>query len=104
MSWFFLFFAGLTEVFGVIMINKFALTGKKIYILLVAIQFTISFLLLSLAMKTISMGTAYAIWTGIGCVGGVVVGIIFFNESKNLKKLFFISLILFSSISLKLIS
>ena len=104
MSWFFLLLAGLIEILGVVMINKFVLTGKKIYILFIALQFTISFAFLSLAMKTISMGTAYAIWTGIGSVGGVIVGILFFKESKNLQKLLFISLIIFASIALKLIS
>ncbi|WP_301095749.1 SMR family transporter, partial [Helicobacter japonicus] len=47
--------------------------------------------------------TAYAIWTGIGAGGGVLVGVVFFKESKNIKKLFFITLIIASVIGLKAI-
>ncbi len=63
----------------------------------------LSFSLLSLAMQEITMATAYAIWTGIGAGGGVLIGILFFKESKNLKKLLFITLIIASVIGLKAI-
>ncbi|MBR8463275.1 QacE family quaternary ammonium compound efflux SMR transporter [Campylobacter sp. faydin G-24] len=104
MSWIALMIAGCLEILGVIMLKKFTITGKKIFLLLIAVQFTLSFGFLGVAMREISMGTAYAIWTGIGAGGGVVLGVIMFNESKSLKKLFFIALILSSSIGLKLIS
>ncbi|MBR8462271.1 QacE family quaternary ammonium compound efflux SMR transporter [Campylobacter sp. faydin G-105] len=104
MSWIALMIAGCLEILGVIMLKKFTITGKKIFLLLIAVQFTLSFGFLGIAMREISMGTAYAIWTGIGAGGGVVLGVIMFNESKSLKKLFFIALILSSSIGLKLIS
>ena len=55
-------------------------------------------------MREISMATAYAIWTGIGAAGGVIVGVIFFKENKSLSKLFFLGLILASSVGLKFIS
>ncbi|EAL53753.1 probable efflux protein Cj0309c [Campylobacter upsaliensis RM3195] len=55
-------------------------------------------------MREISMATAYAIWTGIGAAGGVIVSVVFFKESKSLMKLFFLGLILASSVGLKWIS
>ncbi|MCD9603671.1 SMR family transporter, partial [Klebsiella pneumoniae] len=48
--------------------------------------------------------TGYAIWTGIGAVGGAIVGMLFFNESKNIKRIICIALILGSTIGLKLVS
>ena len=54
-------------------------------------------------MQTISMGTAYAIWTGIGTAGGTIVGMIFYNESKKFIRIFCIALILISVIALKII-
>lgn len=50
------------------------------------------------------MGTAYAVWTGIGTVGGALVGILFYGEPKDGKRIFFIALILGSAVGLKLIS
>ncbi|WP_104731172.1 DMT family transporter, partial [Helicobacter muridarum] len=76
MSWICLILAGCAEITGIIAMKKFLATGKKIFILYIAIIFIISFLLLSFAMQDISMATAYAIWTGIGAGGGVCVGII----------------------------
>ncbi|MBE3021733.1 DMT family transporter [Campylobacter sp. 7477a] len=104
MSWLALITAGILEIFGVIAMKKFVLSGKKKFILLIAVLFMISFSFLGIAMEEISMGTAYAIWTGIGAGGCVAVGILFFKESGNFKKIFFITLILASSIGLKIIS
>ena len=66
MAWVFLIAAGLFEIFGVAMINEAIKTQKWYnYVLLIA-GFGISFFFLHLALKTLPMGTAYAIWTGIG--------------------------------------
>lgn len=104
MSWFFLFLAGCMEIFGAVAMKKLVLTRRKIYLLVILVQFSLSFGFLSLAMREISMATAYAIWTGIGAAGGVIVGVIFFKENKSLSKLFFLGLILASSVGLKFIS
>ncbi|MGH1601009.1 DMT family transporter [Campylobacter majalis] len=104
MSWIALFAAGLFEIFGVIMMKNLALTGKKKFLLFIAVLFMFSFSLLSYAMREISMGIAYAIWTGIGASGGVMVGILFYNESKNAKKIFFITIIIACSVGLKFLS
>lgn len=102
LHWSCLLLAGCMEIAGVFMMKNFALTKKKIYLLAIGSLFIISFGLLSTAMQGISMGVAYAIWTGIGAGGGVLVGILFFKEQSSFAKLFFIALIIFSSIGLKL--
>lgn len=104
MSWIALFVAGLLEILGVILMKNFILTGKKKYLLFIAALFMVSFSCLSVAMREISMGVAYAVWTGIGASGGVAVGILFYKESRDAKKLFFITLIIASSVGLKFLS
>ena len=61
-----------------------------------------SFFLLSLALKGISIGTGYAVWTGIGAAGSVLVGMYLFNEKKSRLKLFFLSCIICGVVGLKL--
>ncbi|TLD82909.1 multidrug efflux SMR transporter [Helicobacter sp. MIT 11-5569] len=104
MSWIFLLLAGAMEIFGVIMMKTYAITAKKIYLLGVAFFFVLSLGSLSLALQEIPMGMGYAIWTGIGTAGGVLVGIFFYKESRNFWKLFFIALIIVCSAGLKLVS
>ena len=53
-----------------------------------------SFLFLSQATKTLPLGTAYAIWTGIGALGAVIVGIVLFKESVTPARIFFVTLLL----------
>ena len=60
--------------------------------------------LLSVAMKSIPMGTAYAVWTGIGAIGGVIVGIIMFGEAATLLRLTSAALIVIGIAGLKLSS
>lgn len=104
MSWFFLILAGLMEVVGVIAMKNFVSTNKKIFLLAIVFCFILSFGFLSQAMQELPMGIAYAIWTGIGAAGGVLVGILFFKESKTFSKLFFLFLIVASSVALKAVS
>ena len=60
--------------------------------------------LLLVAQKTIPMGTAYAVWTGIGAVGTFVIGILVFQEASNLARFFFVGLIVVGILGLKLSS
>jgi quaternary ammonium compound-resistance protein SugE len=60
--------------------------------------------LLLIAQKTIPMGTAYAVWTGIGAVGAFVIGIYFFAEPGTLARWFFVGLIVAGIVGLKLVS
>ncbi|MDF2700871.1 MAG: rane transporter of cations and cationic drug, partial [Haloplasmataceae bacterium] len=52
--------------------------------------------------KTLPMGVTYAVWTGIGTVGGTIVGMLFYGDAKDWKRIFFIAIILISVIGLKL--
>ena len=64
----------------------------------------LSFYFLSSAVKTIPIGTAYAIWTGIGAVGTAILGIFLFGESKEFIRIFFILLIVIGIVGLKIFS
>ena len=66
--------------------------------------YVLSIVLLNKAVQSIPIGTAYAVWTGIGAVGTVIVGIIFFKEPADFWRLFFISTLICSIIGLKFVS
>jgi len=104
MVWLYLIFAGLFEMLGVTSINKFNEKKNVMTVLFLISSFALSFLFLSLAMETLSMGTAYAVWTGMGAVGGAIVGMLFYGESKDGKRIMFILLIIAATIGLKLVS
>ncbi|MBR3062364.1 MAG: multidrug efflux SMR transporter [Exiguobacterium sp.] len=104
MAWIFLLFSGLFEVVGVTGINMILKKKSAKSFLVLILGLGGSFALLSMAMQDLPMGTAYAIWTGIGTVGSGVVGILFFGESNNWKRLVFMSMVLTAAIGLKLIS
>lgn len=102
LSWTLLFIGGLCEV-GFVTMMKLSDGFRKLKFSLLTVLFMIiSFYTLSLALKEIPIGTGYAVWSGIGAVGSVLVGMIFFKESKNIMKLFFISLIIIGIVGLKL--
>src|SRR5688572_25449999 len=65
---------------------------------------SMSFFLLNKAIQTIPMGTGYAVWTGIGAAGTVIVGIFFFKESSDFWRLFFLFLLIGSILGLKWVS
>ncbi|MFC6332096.1 DMT family transporter [Paenibacillus septentrionalis] len=104
MSWFLVIAAGLFEMIGVIGINKLneRISVKNISIMVIG--FGLSFVFLTLSLEELPMGTAYAIWTGIGAAGSAMIGILFYKEPKNAARLFCIALIIASVIGLKLIS
>lgn len=104
MAWVMLLLAGCFEMFGVTMINKYHHDKKIMSFIFLLVGFACSFLFLSLAMETLPMGTAYAVWTGIGASGGAILGILFYGESKEWQRILFIAMIISSAIGLKLIS
>lgn len=104
MAWVSLFVAGLFEMFGVVMINKLHRDKNWQAKVLLFLGFSGSFLFLALAMKTLPMGIAYAIWTGIGASGGAILGMLLYGEPKDWKRVAFITMIIGSAIGLKLIS
>ncbi|MBO0474287.1 paired small multidrug resistance pump [Enterococcus sp. DIV0840] len=103
MSWVFLMVAGIFEMLGVGSINRFNLNKDKQSLFLLLLTFGSSFIFLYLAMKSLPMGVSYAIWTGIGAAGGAILGMLFYGESKDWRRIIFIGIILASVIGLKLI-
>lgn len=103
MSWVFLIVAGIFEMLGVGSINRFNLNKDKKSLFLLFLTFGSSFIFLYLAMKSLPMGVSYAIWTGIGAAGGAILGMLFYGESKDGRRIVFIGIILASVIGLKLI-
>ncbi|WP_042475713.1 DMT family transporter [Bacillus ndiopicus] len=102
MAWIVLVLAGLCEMLGVFMMGRmYQKRNVQSFIYMVA-AFSMSFGLLAIAMKTLPMGTAYAIWTGIGAAGGAILGMIAFGESKDWRRIVFITMILGATIGLKL--
>lgn len=69
-----------------------------------AISGGISFYLLSIAMRSLPVGTAYAVWTGIGAAGTVVIGILFLKESSDIVRLISITLIIVGVVGLRFAS
>ncbi|WP_042352354.1 DMT family transporter [Bacillus massiliigorillae] len=104
MAWVYLILAGLFEMTGVMMINRFHEQKNKSSFTMMLLAFTASFLFLAIAMLDLPMGTAYAIWTGIGASGGAIIGMLLYNEPKNWKRILFIFMILGSAVGLKLVS
>ena len=103
MAWFALILAGLLETFGVAMINQLTVKRDLRTVVLLILGFGSSLALLSYSLRFIPMGTGYAIWTGIGVVGGALIGMIFFDESRDWKRMVFIAIVLCSAIGLKLV-
>ncbi|TKH11798.1 multidrug efflux SMR transporter [Peribacillus simplex] len=104
MAWVSLILAGLFEMFGVAMINKLHKDRNWQSLLLLFLGFGASFLFLAYAMKTLPMGTAYAIWTGIGASGGAIIGMLLYGESKDWRRVVFIAMVLGAAVGLKLVS
>ncbi|QLF92703.1 quaternary ammonium compound efflux SMR transporter SugE [Pseudomonas sp. ABC1] len=102
MSWIILFFAGLFEVGWAVGLKYTDGFSRPLPTLLTVLAMAISLALLGLAMKDLPLGTAYAIWTGIGAIGTVIAGIILFGESMALVRLLSVALILCGLIGLKL--
>lgn len=91
-------------MFGVTMINKLHKDRNWQTIALLILGFGASFLFLAYSMKTLPMGTAYAIWTGIGASGGAILGMLFYGESRDWRRLIFIGMVLGAAVGLKLVS
>ncbi len=104
MAWISLILAGLCEMCGVAMINKLHKDRNWLSFIFLLLGFGASFIFLAYAMETLPMGTAYAIWTGIGASGGAIIGMIYYGESRDRRRLVFIGLVLGASVGLKLVS
>lgn len=103
-AWIYLVIAGLLEVcwaIGLKYTDGFTKLWPSVF---TAITLTLSMLFLAKAAQTLPIGTAYAIWVGIGAFGAAVLGIILFNEPASLIRLTFLALLLFAILGLKVTS
>src|SRR5688572_27242662 len=104
MAWMYLIIAGLFEVgftTSLKMSNNFTV---RLWAIAFFVCISLSFYFLNKAAQIIPIGTAYAVWTGIGATGTVIIGILFFKEPSDFWRLFFIFLLIASIIGLKMVS
>ncbi|SDS82216.1 quaternary ammonium compound-resistance protein SugE [Pseudomonas asplenii] len=101
MSWIILFCAGLFEIGWAVGLKYTDGFSRPLPTVLTIGAMAISLGLLGLALKELPLGTAYAVWTGVGAVGTVIAGIILFGESMALMRLASVTLILAGLIGLK---
>ena len=102
MAWVYLFIAGIFEIVWATAL-KYSHGFTKLWPSLITLGgMVVSFWLLSLATKTLPMGTAYAIWTGIGALGTVLVGILLLGEPAGALRIVFLGLIVAGIVGLKL--
>ena len=101
MEWIFLFFEGLLEVFWSTCLKLSEGFSVLKFSVLTVGGMILSFLFLAQATKQLPLGTSYAVWTGIGALGAVIVGIILFKESLSPARLIFAALLLIGIIGLK---
>lgn len=107
MNWILLIIAGICEIGFTTCLSKAKETSGPTsfyWILGFFLSLALSMYLLYKATQTLPMGTAYAVWTGIGAVGTVLIGIVFFKESTDFWRLFFICTLIGSIIGLKAVS
>ncbi|AXH10160.1 QacE family quaternary ammonium compound efflux SMR transporter [Malaciobacter halophilus] len=103
-AWIYLILAGVLEV-GFASMLKLTENFSKLIPTLIFLVFAVgSFFSLTKAVQHIPIGTAYAIWTGIGAFGTIIIGILFYKEPASMMRLFFLFTLISSIIGLKLVS
>ncbi|MGH6915279.1 MAG: quaternary ammonium compound efflux SMR transporter SugE [Geminicoccales bacterium] len=104
MAWVVLFFAGLFEIGWAVGLKYTEGFTRLVPSLWTAGSMVVSLWLLGLALKSLPLGTAYAIWTGVGTVGTAMLGIVLFHESADALRLACIGLIVAGIVGLKLVT
>ena len=104
MAWAYLTIAGLFEIGWAIGLKYSDGFSKPLPSLLTVAAMAMSIWLLSIAMKTIPVGTAYAVWTGIGAIGVAILGMVLFSESRDILRIACLFLIIAGIVGLKLVS
>ncbi|WP_343666740.1 quaternary ammonium compound efflux SMR transporter SugE [Enterobacter sp.] len=102
MSWIILFIAGLLEVVWAIGLKYTHGFTRLTPSVITVTAMIVSIVLLSWAMRSLPVGTAYAVWTGIGAVGAAITGILLLGESASLARIASLSLIVAGIVGLKL--
>lgn len=103
MAWLVLFLAGLFEIGWAVGLKYSDGFSKPVPTIATALALAASMGLLAWSVKTLPLGTAYTVWTGIGAIGTVVLGIVLFKEPASLARLACIGLILAGIVGLRLI-
>jgi quaternary ammonium compound-resistance protein SugE len=101
-AWVYLVVAGLLETGWAIGLKYTDGFRRPLPSVLTIVAIAGSMILLAAAARTIPIGTAYAIWVGIGAVGAVILGIILFDEPRDFARLFFVGLLIAALVGLKL--
>ena len=104
MSWLILFVAGLFEIGWAVGLKLSDNFTKPVPAVLTAVSLVLSMILLGMAMRTLPLGTAYAVWTGIGAVGTVIVGILWFGDPFTFARVICGAMIVGGILGLKLTS
>lgn len=104
MPWVILVVAGLLEVFWALMLKYSEGFSKPAPTIAFLIGLFISMFLLAQALKDLPVGTAYAVWTGIGAAGTAILGMVFFNESRDVMKFVALFMLVGGIIGLRLTS
>ncbi len=104
MAWIFLIVAGLFEVGFTTCLKLSNNFSNLVWSIGFFVSITLSFLLLNRSIQSIPIGTAYAVWTGIGAVGTALMGIWLYKEPADFWRLFFIFLLIGSIVGLKFVS
>ena len=103
MAWFYLFLAGIFEIGWPLGFKLSQVTVHRIpWIIAAVLSMALSGYFLWMAQKHIPIGTAYAVWTGIGAVGTFVIGIVFFRDPVSMWRIFSVFLIITGLVGLKL--
>lgn len=103
MAWVNLFIAGILEIVWAIGLKYSNGLSNPIPSLITILGMILSFYFLSLATKVLPIGTSYAIWTGIGAVGTIILSILLFHENISVQKIIFLIMIISGIIGLKFI-
>jgi quaternary ammonium compound-resistance protein SugE len=104
MAWLILFVAGLTEVGWAVGLKYTQGFTRPVPTALTVVAMVASLWLLGLAVRTLPLGTAYAVWTGIGTLGTAILGILLFNEPATGLRLLCVALIVSGIVGLKLVT
>ncbi|MDB5339057.1 MAG: small multidrug resistance protein [Planctomycetaceae bacterium] len=102
MAWILVIIAGLLETGWAIGLKYTAGFTKPVPSILTASAIVLSMFLLSIAARTLPIGTAYAVWVGIGALGAAILGIVWLGEPATPERIFFLGLLLVSIVGLKM--
>ncbi|MDX9702268.1 MAG: multidrug efflux SMR transporter [Candidatus Auribacterota bacterium] len=104
MAWIYLLIAGLMEISWAVALKLSDGFTRPVVSIFTIVLLVLSFIFLSFALKTIAVGTGYAVWTGIGAVGTAIIGMLVLGEPASFIKIFCISLIVAGIIGINLFS